>query len=259
MTQTPTTEKYTEGLCGDGAAILCDGVPMSVSEILATLNAAVSREAQPVAWGSPKTVGQLIGQLKTLDPAMETTALLRMPDDFQDGNAVKQVPITISFEKLNGHWLAPYKGDGRKVLAFWAKADHREETERGELFTAPPATAVPDELSRSLSSIAREYQTTPQNALFIVVGWNACRAAVLAQPVSSGYTLPEGFKLVPVESTDAWAERYCELTNKHPDGGLTTYIGDGAVTITFREKSKREIDAMLAAAPEGGNDNDTRR
>lgn len=76
---------------------------------------------------------------------------------------------------------------------------------------------------------------------------------LLAQPVSSGYKLPEGFKLVPVESTDAWAERYCELTNKHPDGGLTTYIGDGAVTITFREKSKREIDAMLAAAPEGGN------
>ena len=83
-------------------------------------------------------------------------------------------------------------------------------------------------------------------------GWNACRAAML-QPVSQGYTLPEGFKLVPVESTDAWAERYCELTNKHPDGGLTTYIGDGTVTITFREKSKREIDAMLAAAPEGGN------
>ncbi len=76
---------------------------------------------------------------------------------------------------------------------------------------------------------------------------------LLAQHVSSGYTLPEGFKLVPVESTDAWAERYCELTNKHPDGGLTTYIGDGAVTFTFREKSKREIDAMLAAAPEGGN------
>lgn len=45
---TLTTEQYTEGLCGDGAAILCDGVPMSVSEILAALNAA-NREAQPVA------------------------------------------------------------------------------------------------------------------------------------------------------------------------------------------------------------------
>ncbi|PTA75365.1 hypothetical protein [Serratia sp. Nf2] len=105
---------------------------------------AANREAQPVEWGAPKTVGQMIGQLKTLDPAMETTALLRMPPDILDGNAVRQVPISISFEKLNGQWLAPYKGEGRKVLAFWAKADHREETERGELFTAPPAPATPD-------------------------------------------------------------------------------------------------------------------
>jgi hypothetical protein len=50
MTQTLTTEQYTEGLCGDGAAILRDGVPMSVSEILAALNAADNREAQPVAY-----------------------------------------------------------------------------------------------------------------------------------------------------------------------------------------------------------------
>ncbi|MGQ8703908.1 hypothetical protein [Serratia marcescens] len=46
---TLTTEQYTEGLCGDGAAILCDGVPMSVSEILAALNSA-NREVQPVGW-----------------------------------------------------------------------------------------------------------------------------------------------------------------------------------------------------------------
>ncbi len=45
-----TTEHYTEGMCGDGAVILCDGVPMSVSEILATLQAADNRTAQPVAW-----------------------------------------------------------------------------------------------------------------------------------------------------------------------------------------------------------------
>lgn len=43
-----TAEQYTEGVCGDGAAILCNGVPMSVSEILAALNAD-NREAQPVA------------------------------------------------------------------------------------------------------------------------------------------------------------------------------------------------------------------
>lgn len=41
------TITYTEGLCGDGAAILRDGVPMSVSEILDALNAAAVREAVP--------------------------------------------------------------------------------------------------------------------------------------------------------------------------------------------------------------------
>lgn len=30
--------KYTEGVCGDGAAILKDGVPMTIAEILADLN-----------------------------------------------------------------------------------------------------------------------------------------------------------------------------------------------------------------------------
>lgn len=114
-----------------------------------------------------------------------------------------------------------------------------------------PSSEVPEEMTGGIAM--NKYKVKKSNYAQWVKGWNACRAAMLAQPVSSGYKLPEGFKLVPVESTDAWAERYCELTNKHPDGGLTTYIGDGAVTITFREKSKREIDAMLAAAPEGGN------
>ncbi|MGQ5809305.1 hypothetical protein ACUNIU_15560 [Serratia sp. IR-2025] len=118
--------------------------PRSGTEFELIKEVLANREAQPVEWGAPKTVGQMIGQLKTLDPAMETTALLRMPQDILDGNAVRKVPISISFEKLNGQWLAPYKGEGHKVLAFWAKADHREEAERGELFTAPPATALPD-------------------------------------------------------------------------------------------------------------------
>ncbi|EJD4727883.1 hypothetical protein ACUMLB_003449 [Escherichia coli] len=47
------------------------------------------------------------------------------------------------------------------------------------LYAAPPASVVPEEMTKSLASIAEEYQTTPQNALFIVVGWNACRAAIL--------------------------------------------------------------------------------
>lgn len=53
-----------------------------------------------------------------------------------------------------------------------------------KLFTRPAPAAdlaelVPGEMTKSLASIANEYQTSPQNALFIVVGWNACRAAIL--------------------------------------------------------------------------------
>ncbi|MFW5407222.1 hypothetical protein B7L51_001150 [Pectobacterium brasiliense] len=49
---------------------------------------------------------------------------------------------------------------------------------------------------------------------------------------------------------DEWVERYCELMNRDPDGKMTTYINDGAVTSTFREVSKREIEVMLAAIPQ---------
>lgn len=31
-------EHYSQGICGDGAAILCDGVPLTVDEIVARLN-----------------------------------------------------------------------------------------------------------------------------------------------------------------------------------------------------------------------------
>lgn len=119
-----------------------------------------------------------------------------------------------------------------------------------QLYTAPPAPAVPELIPTSVYAViyseCQGFVDCTANAQVI---WNACRAAMLNHVGGSNEKVPAGFKLVPAESNDAWAERYCELTNKHPDGGLTTYIGDGAVTITFREKSKREIDAMLAAAP----------
>ncbi|NMT27359.1 hypothetical protein [Serratia marcescens] len=71
-----------------------------------------------------------------------------------------------------------------------------------------------------------------------VKGWNDCRAAMLAQPVSSGYKLPEGWKLVPVEPT-------AEMIN--------AALASGALSIRSAYR------LMLAAAPEGGNDHDTRR
>ena len=63
--------------------------------------------------------------------------------------------------------------------------------------------------------------------------WNACRAAMLnAEPVSQPYTLPSGWKLVPVEpTTNQWA------------AGMQAF-GSGMDKVT------RVYKAMLAAAPQ---------
>ncbi|WP_250602206.1 hypothetical protein [Serratia marcescens] len=88
------------------------------------------------------------------------------------------------------------------------------------IIAAPPAQAVPEEMKRD-----------PDADVFdpgFMNGWNACRAAMLAQPVSQGY------KLVPVEPT-------AEMIN--------AALASGALSIRTAYR------AMLAAAPEGGNEN----
>ncbi|MBH3006801.1 DUF551 domain-containing protein [Serratia ureilytica] len=55
------------------------------------------------------------------------------------------------------------------------------------LYTAPPAPAVPEEAK------VGEMPFLGNSEPGYVRGWNACRAAMLAQPVSSGYKLPGGW------------------------------------------------------------------
>lgn len=110
------------------------------------------------------------------------------------------------------------------------------------LYTAPPSPAVPPEIPLT-SPVAAEY----------VAGWNACRAAMLEnigkpapqldsvvtrhadKPVSGGYTLPDGFKLMPLEITDEIGEAIA--MEARCCGGIALDI----------------YQAALAAAPEGGN------
>jgi hypothetical protein len=51
------------------------------------------------------------------------------------------------------------------------------------------------------------------------------------------------------EITDAWVDTYCELTGRDPEGLSVSFIGDGPVSNSFRDIARREIDAMLCAAP----------
>ncbi|MEU4339621.1 hypothetical protein AB0F59_34135, partial [Micromonospora lupini] len=77
------------------------------------------------------------------------------------------------------------------------------------LYTAPPAPAVPEkcpEHVRSLMNIHADDLFDDADAQEI---WNACRAAMLAQPVSQGYTLPEGWIACGERMPDADGEYWC--------------------------------------------------
>lgn len=218
--------------------------------VLASLSA--GKEQESVRWGAPKTVKQLIGQLQTLDPDLETTALLRMPADFRDGNAVRQVPLSISYERMDGQWLAPYKSDHRKVLAFWAKPDDRNTAERGEeLYTAPPApVSVPDEsavellatdLMKRIDKITGERHSVATLSSLRISIVEACRAAMLqgAEPVTTAYKLPE--------ETGSSLQLRNLIRQRHAEWSQATF-GDVGPVGPLKHLSKEALEA--AAEPE---------
>ncbi|MCL8299431.1 phage scaffolding protein [Pseudomonas mosselii] len=86
------------------------------------------RKAEPVQWGAPKTVRQLIQQLETLDQDLRPLSMLRVPGKvFDDGkDRTRAVHLSFSHERVEGQWLAPFKGDGEKVVAFWCRMEQPE-------------------------------------------------------------------------------------------------------------------------------------
>ncbi|HEI8668426.1 TPA: DUF551 domain-containing protein [Serratia marcescens] len=129
-------------------------------------------------------------------------------------------------------------------------------------YTAPPAPAVPKEMT-----IEQSYENV--QTWHYANGWNACRAAMLAQPVSSGY------KLNSPEIPDGWiacSEQMPELDKRvllyfdsydgHIEDGCIGDDGDGPYHYFFDGDSLQQEPTHwmpLPAAPEGGNDHDTRR
>ncbi len=94
-------------------------------DVRALLAAPVIGHQEPVKWGAPTTVRQLIQQLETLDQELRPLSMLRVPGDvFEDGKErVRAVHLSFSHERVEGHWLAPFKSDGEKVLAFWCRTE----------------------------------------------------------------------------------------------------------------------------------------
>lgn len=104
------------------------------------------RKAEPVEWGAPKTVRQLIQQLETLDQELRPLSMLRVPGDvFEDGKErTRAVHLSFSHERVDGQWLAPFSGDGEKVLAFWCRTE-RPATAFGFPVVVDP-TLAPNEM-----------------------------------------------------------------------------------------------------------------
>lgn len=111
------------------------------------------------------------------------------------------------------------------------------------LYTAPPTPAVPDAIS-TRQAIDNMESHGPCDSINVAYkhGWNACRAAMLAQPVSQRYTLPPHL--------------YRELVNS---------LRDTAVKFSGTEQLRERLNTTLhqfiepdhphtrTAAPEGGN------
>lgn len=109
-----------------------------------------------------------------------------------------------------------------------------------KLYTAPPAPAVPPEATPE--DIPQEHNINTYSGITWAAAWNACRAAMLAQPVSQRYTLPPHV--------------YRELVNS---------LRDTAVKFSGTEQLRERLNTALSAfidpdhphtrvaAPEGGN------
>lgn len=84
----------------------------------------------PITWGAPKTVRQLIQQLQTLDQDLRPLSMLRVPGNvFEDGKErTRAVHLSISHERVDGQWLAPFKSEGEKVLAFWCRMEQPDRS-----------------------------------------------------------------------------------------------------------------------------------
>ncbi|HFQ6845084.1 TPA: DUF551 domain-containing protein [Serratia marcescens] len=114
------------------------------------------------------------------------------------------------------------------------------------LYDAPPAPAEPDEMPR------QNQNGWPLDYSEYASGWNACRAAMLAQPVSSGYTLPDDWIACSEQDPVADGAYWCWFGKEKPS------VIQQRVCI-WNDRNHEWCDSAvthwmpLPAAPEGGN------
>lgn len=132
------------------------------------------------------------------------------------------------------------------------------------LYLAPPAPAMLDALKRAVTfyeQVKRENTPIETGAWKDAVDWvlvEACRAAMLAQPVSSGYKLPGGWMACSEQmpELDKQVLLYFGSYDGHIEDGCIGDDGDGPYHYFFDGDSLQQEPTHwmpLPAAPEGGN------
>ncbi|TPW52384.1 hypothetical protein FKD06_07710 [Serratia sp. SRS-8-S-2018] len=217
-----------------------------------------NREAQPVGKAEITKIaaelvrGDYLSKLWTeaeKSRHVDTHRLQNLLDELHDVMKVKAIAITQLLTALPARSLPPI--DYEKEMRFFAGRGSSLRVERG-YYTAPPAPAV------NAAPDFEAWFNSPEAGLRVVnfhiqhelqlKAWSACRAAMLAQPVSGGYKLPPHL--------------YRELVNS---------LRDTAVKFSDTEQLRERLNTALSqfiepdhphtrtVAPEGGNDHDTRR
>jgi len=117
-----------------------------------------SAQGEPVLWGAPKTVRQLIRQLETLDQDLRPLSMLRVPASvFEDGKErVRATHLSFSHARVDGQWLAPFKSNGEKVLAFWCRIEQLAPGDR-----SPESYAIEhaEYMAQSADDVLAKFQT----------------------------------------------------------------------------------------------------
>jgi hypothetical protein len=100
----------------------------------------------------------LIQQLQTIDLDLRPLSMLRVPGDvFEDGKErTRAVHLSISHERVDGQWLAPFKSEGEKVLAFWCRMERPAQVFGLPVVIDP--NLAPDEMRVALPATRRTYE-----------------------------------------------------------------------------------------------------
>jgi hypothetical protein len=172
----------------------------------------------PVTWGAPKTVRQLIQQLQTLDQDLRPLSMLRVPGNvFEDGKErTRAVHLSISHERVDGQWLTPFKSEGEKVLAFWCRME-RPAPMFGFPVVIDP-TLAPDEM-RLVMPAARRTDEVQFKGMIETIGGEF---AIMIDEANAhyGWTFkrhPDGMWVSGRKATDAEmhaARTHARITNQ---------------------------------------------